>query len=90
MCTAAVLLFLLSTLVRFSLDLFRDYLHIYRSVRQHVAGDATRVWQGFVVAEVPAEYFADNTKLTWKNSINGLETFLADAVLVYISPQMPR
>ncbi|EPS99557.1 NAD-binding protein [Fomitopsis schrenkii] len=63
MFTAAVLLFILSTL--------------------HVAADSTRLWQGFVVAEVPVEYFADNTKLTWKNSINGLETFLADAVLIY-------
>ena len=30
MCTAAVLLFLLSTLVRLGLSLFSDYFHLYR------------------------------------------------------------
>lgn len=82
MFTAAVLLFILSTLVRPDFNIPPGNHHTHHLVVQHVAADSTRLWQGFVVAEVPVEYFADNTKLTWKNSINGLETFLADAVLV--------
>ncbi|GJJ06045.1 hypothetical protein Clacol_000233 [Clathrus columnatus] len=47
---------------------------------QHLIGDARRAYLAFIVSEA---YFLDNNFNTFKNSVYGVETFVADAVLLY-------
>ncbi|GJJ06043.1 hypothetical protein Clacol_000231 [Clathrus columnatus] len=46
----------------------------------HLIVDSRRAYLGFIVSEA---YFLDNNFNTFKNSVYGAETFVADAVLLY-------
>jgi len=40
------------------------------------------VWQGFISSEDAAQFFEDYSKITFKNTLNELETLFGDAILV--------
>jgi len=49
---------------------------------QHIVADAIHVWQGFISAENPDQFFSNVSKNTFKNSVNDLVTLVGDAILV--------
>ncbi|KZT00345.1 uncharacterized protein LAESUDRAFT_666360 [Laetiporus sulphureus 93-53] len=49
----------------------------------HIVADARRLYVGIVLSKDAERYFQDLETEMWKNSVYGVETLVADAVLIY-------
>ncbi|KAK0492749.1 hypothetical protein EDD18DRAFT_452585 [Armillaria luteobubalina] len=49
----------------------------------HLVADGIYIYRGFISFEGNYQYFLDNTKFTFKNTVYFLETLLADSILIY-------
>jgi hypothetical protein len=81
MVAAACLLFLMGTMVRPFVK-SDDVARRLPSHLQHVIFDAYHVFQGFISSDDTELFFADFSKITFKNTLNELETLFGDAILV--------
>lgn len=81
MVAAACLLFLMGTMVCPFVK-SNDVARRLPSHLQHVIFDAYHVFQGFISSDDTELFFADFSKITFKNTLNELETLFGDAILV--------